>query len=203
MARYEDLESSRRLTHGTLRQVFRSSQPGGQRRLLGGAATIPRHVGTEIAGMIKLMTEQHGGGVETMAQTLAGAQVPFLANPVKQHLIDGRWSPSLSGETFETRNPSTGQVLASLARGRTEDVDAAVSAARRAFEGPWSRLTTNQRMNVLLRAADMLERNFDELALLEALDMGAPLARIQGMKAGLIQTVQFMASQAVSYAGHN
>jgi aldehyde dehydrogenase (NAD+) len=135
---------------------------------------------------------------------LAGSsvsQVPFLFNTEKMHFIDGRWQPSLSGEHIQTFNPATGKLLATLARGRAEDVDIAVSAARRAFEGPWSRFTPHERNALMLHVAQLLERNFDELATLESLDMGAPISRTRSMKKGLIQTVMYFASQALKWNG--
>jgi aldehyde dehydrogenase (NAD+) len=129
------------------------------------------------------------------------ARPPFLANPAKMHFIDGQWQPSRSGESIDTFNPSTGRLLATLARGRQEDVDIAVAAARRAFEGPWSRFTPHQRYAQMLRVADVLETHFEELAVLETLDMGAPISRTRAMKDGLLQTIMYFASQAMNWAG--
>jgi aldehyde dehydrogenase (NAD+) len=125
----------------------------------------------------------------------------FLSNPNKRHFIDGKWRAPASGETIETFNPADGTVLALLARGRKEDVDAAVVAARRAFEGPWSRFTPHQRQAVMLKAADVLEQNFEELALLESLDMGAPISRSRSLMEGLRKTITFFASQAMNWTG--
>src|SRR4249919_1010773 len=125
----------------------------------------------------------------------------FLSNPDKEHFIDGKWCPSLAGETIETVNPATGTLLATLARGRQADVDAAVSAARRAFEGPWSRFTPAQRQQVLVRFAEVVEKNYDELTLLEAHDMGAPLTRLRGSKDNYIRNILYYSSQARSISG--
>jgi aldehyde dehydrogenase (NAD+) len=129
------------------------------------------------------------------------ANPQFLANPTKMHFIDGQWQPSWSGESIQTFNPATGTVLATLARGRQEDVDVAVSAARRAFLGPWSRFTPHQRYALMLKVCDVLEARFEELAALESLDMGAPMSRTRAMKAGLLQTIMYFASQATSWSG--
>jgi aldehyde dehydrogenase (NAD+) len=136
-----------------------------------------------------------------MTPSSPAAQSPFLSNPDKMHFIDGKWQPSLTGESIQTFNPATGRVLATLGRGRKEDVDAAVASARRAFEGPWSRFTPHQRYALTLRVCDVLEKNYEELATLESLDMGAPLARTRAMKNGLIQTVMYFASQAMNWTG--
>jgi aldehyde dehydrogenase (NAD+) len=122
-------------------------------------------------------------------------RAPFLHEPAKRLLIGGRWTPSISGREFDTINPATGEVIGRLAEGGSEDVDAAVKAARRAFEGPWSRFTPYDRQRLLMRVHDLVEANFDELALLETLDMGAPLSRTQNMKRWISQAILFYASQ--------
>jgi aldehyde dehydrogenase (NAD+) len=127
--------------------------------------------------------------------------VPFLSDVDKMHFIDGKWQPSVGGESIQTFNPTTGKVLATLARGRKEDVDFAVAAARRAFEGPWSRFTPHQRYALMLRVCEVLEANYEELATLESLDMGAPIARTNAMKKGLVQTIMYFASQAMNWTG--
>jgi acyl-CoA reductase-like NAD-dependent aldehyde dehydrogenase len=98
----------------------------------------------------------------------------FLAGS-HQLLIDGSWEPSATGSTFETVDPSTGQVLARVAEGGAEDVDRAVRAARRAFAGPWRRLGPYDRAQVLTRLADLVEAHADELAEIDSLDNGKPL----------------------------
>jgi aldehyde dehydrogenase (NAD+) len=127
--------------------------------------------------------------------------VPFLSNPQKTHFIDGKWQASIDGETIKTFNPANGRLLATLARGRRADVDAAVAAARRAFDGPWSRFTPHQRYALMLKVAEVLERNFDELSALDPLDMGAPIGRTRAMKNSLVQTVMYFASQALNWSG--
>lgn len=122
----------------------------------------------------------------------------------KNHFIDGEWVSSLSGERIETFNPASGAVLATLARGRTEDVDRAVMAARRAFEGPWKRFTPSQRQRVIMRFAELFEQHFEELTMLESLDMGAPLeTRLRPAKGGAIQNILYYAAQARNIHGDN
>lgn len=87
--------------------------------------------------------------------------------------LEGRFQPAASGARFETLNPATGTVLTDVARGGAEDIDRAVTSARRAFEdGRWSRQTPGQRKEVLLRLASLIRDNVPELALLDSLDMG-------------------------------
>ena len=96
-------------------------------------------------------------------------------------LIDGEWRPAAGARTFETLDPSTGRPITTVAHAGPEDVDAAVSAARRALEdGPWSRTAAADRARIMNRLADLIDANADELAQLEALDNGKPvkLARI-------------------------
>src|SRR5579863_6106188 len=85
-------------------------------------------------------------------------------------LIDGKWVDSVSGKTFETINPATGEVIARVAEGDKADVDKAAKAARKAFEkGPWRKLSARERGRLLYKLADLIEKNFDELAALETL----------------------------------
>ncbi|MGN6669141.1 MAG: aldehyde dehydrogenase, partial [Trinickia sp.] len=91
-------------------------------------------------------------------------------------LIAGQRCAAASSETFPTLNPSNGKVLADVAKCDAKDVDRAVAAARAAFEsGVWSKATPAQRKAVLLRLAQLIDDNADELALLEALEAGKPI----------------------------
>ncbi len=93
-----------------------------------------------------------------------------------QAFIDGRFVDAASGETFETENPATGQVITSVSAGGSEDIDRAVAAARRSFEdGRWSRLSPADRKKVLLRFAALVEANTEELATLDSLEGGKPI----------------------------
>jgi aldehyde dehydrogenase (NAD+) len=92
-------------------------------------------------------------------------------------LINNRWVPSVSGKTFATVDPSTGEEICQIAEADAADVDIAVSAARAAFEhGPWRKTQASERGRLLNRLADLIEKNADELAALEALDNGKPFA---------------------------
>ena len=93
-----------------------------------------------------------------------------------QAFIDGRFVDAVSGETFATENPATGEVLTHVQAGGPEDVDRAVAAARRSFDdGRWSRTAPADRKKVLLRFADAIEAATDELATLDALEAGKPI----------------------------
>lgn len=94
-----------------------------------------------------------------------------------QLLIGGRWTAAASQKTFETFNPATGQAIARVAEGDRQDVDAAVQAARKAFEkGPWPRMSGRERAACLYRLADLIEKHRDELAALETLNNGKPIS---------------------------
>jgi aldehyde dehydrogenase (NAD+) len=89
-------------------------------------------------------------------------------------LINNQWVNSLSGKTFPTFNPSTGEEICQVAEADAADVDQAVKAARSAFEGPWRKMSAAERGRLLNRFADLVEANADQLARLETLDNGKP-----------------------------
>jgi acyl-CoA reductase-like NAD-dependent aldehyde dehydrogenase len=94
-----------------------------------------------------------------------------------QAFIDGRYLPAASGATFDDVSPIDGRVIARVASTDKADVDLAVAAARRAFEaGVWSRQPPRERKRVLQRFAELILEHQDELALLETLDVGKPIA---------------------------
>jgi aldehyde dehydrogenase (NAD+) len=93
-------------------------------------------------------------------------------------LIDGQHVPSLSGHTFKTFNPATEQVIATIAEGNADDVDRALAAARRAFEGPWRTMRASERGQILLRLVDLMKKHADEIVALESLDAGKPISGV-------------------------
>jgi 4-guanidinobutyraldehyde dehydrogenase / NAD-dependent aldehyde dehydrogenase len=94
-----------------------------------------------------------------------------------QAFIDGRYLDAASGATFDCINPATGKLLARVAAGDEEDVNRAVISARAAFrKGSWSTLAPAKRKKILLRFAETIREHSEELALLETLDMGKPIA---------------------------
>jgi phenylacetaldehyde dehydrogenase len=99
----------------------------------------------------------------------------FVRSPHRL-LIDGEWVEAASGETFETLNPATEEVLAEVARGQEEDINRAVKAARAAFadDSPWRRINASDRGRLIWKISELIEENADELAMLESLDNGKP-----------------------------
>jgi gamma-glutamyl-gamma-aminobutyraldehyde dehydrogenase len=111
--------------------------------------------------------------LEAKAIRAAAAKLRFRT----QAFIDGKFVQARSGKTFTTENPATGKPLAQIAACEAPDVDRAVKAARKAFErGVWSRLKPADRKQVLLKFADLLEAHAGELALLDSLEAGKPIA---------------------------
>ncbi|MFM2423019.1 MAG: hypothetical protein RL291_1549, partial [Pseudomonadota bacterium] len=93
-----------------------------------------------------------------------------------QAFIGGKSVPAADGATFENLNPATGKLLGKVAAGDARDIDAAVAAARAAFDkGTWSNMAPKARKRVLQKFADLILKHREELALLETLDMGKPI----------------------------
>lgn len=101
----------------------------------------------------------------------------FLDQSPHTMLIDGSWQAASDGSLIAVNDPATGQHLSEIADGTAEDVDHAVSAARNALRSPaWSAMNPSERSKILWKIADLLEEHIDELAQLETLDQGKPLA---------------------------
>jgi len=112
--------------------------------------------------------------------------LPELLNHPLRCLIDGQWCEAASGRTLPVTNPSTGEVFAQAAAGEAAEIDAAVAAARRAFEsGPWSKMPPAGRQRLLWRLAELIDAHADELALLEVLNTGKPLKIARMFDVGL------------------
>jgi phenylacetaldehyde dehydrogenase len=96
----------------------------------------------------------------------------------RKMLINGEWVDSASGQEFESLNPATEEVLASVPRGEAEDVNRAVRAARKAFEegSPWRRMPPGQRGKIIHKLGDLILERLEDFALLESLDNGKPYA---------------------------
>src|SRR5260370_10050736 len=109
-----------------------------------------------------------------MAAARATMQPNVKIGPTKL-LINGKWVDSVSGKTFPTNNPSTGDVITQVAESDAADVDKGVAAARAAFDkGLWRKMSAAERGVLMNKLADLIEKHADELAQLEALDNGKP-----------------------------
>lgn len=117
-------------------------------------------------------------------------------------LIDGVWVDACSGETFDTLTPANGQVIRAVARGVAADIDLAVAAARRALDGPWGRFTPFDRQAVLLRLADLVDQNFDQICRMDTVDMGNPIARTSAARRRAVGLLRYYAGLATAIHGH-
>jgi phenylacetaldehyde dehydrogenase len=105
------------------------------------------------------------------------SRVQEFVSRQRKMFIDGKWVEAASGKTFPTYNPATGEVLAQVAEGDREDIDRAVKAARKAFEGgAWPEMTASQRGRLIWKLGDLIEEHLEEFAQLESLDNGKPLS---------------------------
>lgn len=132
---------------------------------------------------------------------------PVAALPKIKHtqcFIGGRWVDSLSGKTFETVNPATEEVIATVAEGDAADVDIAAKVARDAFEsGEWRKMNARDRGRLLYRLADLIEENLEYLAALESLDNGKPIRDSRAADLPLtIQCLRYYAGYADKIHGH-
>ena len=106
--------------------------------------------------------------------------MPFdVQSQIQDLLIDGKRVPALSGRYFDTLNPATEQVIARVAEADAADIDLAVRSSRAAFEGAWGHMRAADRGHALLRLADLIRQNIDELVELESLDSGKPVSAIR------------------------
>ncbi|MGH2736547.1 MAG: 5-carboxymethyl-2-hydroxymuconate semialdehyde dehydrogenase [Actinomycetota bacterium] len=119
-----------------------------------------------------------------------------MSSVFKQPLlyIDGEYRSGVDGATFETLNPATNNVITEVAEGRERDVDAAVRAARTAFdEGPWPRMSPKERAAYLIAIAEAVEGRGAEIAELEVMDTGLPIKQAKGQAARAAQNFRFFA----------
>ena len=135
-------------------------------------------------------------------RALAGdATRAFLSRPAKM-LIDGEWVEAQSGATMTVIDPATGSTLTTVPRADAADIDRAVAAARRAFEGSWALHRPSQRERLLLKLADLVEAHEDELAELETLDNGKLLMMAKyGDLRIAIDSLRYMAGWATKIEG--
>ena len=133
------------------------------------------------------------------ARHLAAAEQ--FARAEHRLLINGEWRPAVSGKTFEVFNPATGDVIAQVAEGDAADVDLAVAAAVEAFP-KWAALPPARRSQILWRVGELIDQNARELAALESLDNGKPVALALAVDVALAaQTFRYYAGWADKLEG--
>jgi acyl-CoA reductase-like NAD-dependent aldehyde dehydrogenase len=118
-------------------------------------------------------------------------------------LIDGSFADASDGRTFTTSNPATGEALADVARASTGDVDAAVAAARTAFEGSWAKTSPAKRARMLNRLAQLLDERTDELAILESRNNGKPKWQCAAEIKTAVATLELFAGAAQHLHGRS
>jgi 5-carboxymethyl-2-hydroxymuconic-semialdehyde dehydrogenase len=142
-----------------------------------------------MSGVSSQVSESHGPALELGPQ---------------HHFIAGDFVASRSGETFETRNPATGEVLAVAAAGDERDVDAAVQAARTAFDaGPWPRMKASERAATLRRIAEAIRVHAQEFIEREVADIGMPIAQMKGLAARSAQNFDYYAGVISELSGRS
>jgi acyl-CoA reductase-like NAD-dependent aldehyde dehydrogenase len=132
-----------------------------------------------------------------MNQTLPS----FIRQTPYPLLIDGKEVAAESGATFASINPDNGEVLAQVAQAGEGDVDRAVQAARRAFDGPWGRMTPRERSKALIRLAAVLNDKAEMLAQIEMLDVGKPIKQSRASMAALAPTIEYYAGVLLGMGG--
>ena len=127
----------------------------------------------------------------------------FIGQP-RKILIGGEWVEAASGKTFDTYNPATGDVLGRIAEGEREDIDRAVKAARKAFEGGrWTGMPCAEKGRLLWKLADLIERHSEELAQMETLDNGKPIFFSRGADIpAIVETFRYFAGWATKIEGN-
>ena len=133
---------------------------------------------------------------------LADATNRFLDAP-KRLLIGGEWVDAADGAALDVRDPATGEVFAHVPAGASRDVDAAVRAARKAFDGgEWPALRPAQRERMLLKLADLIEREARSLAEIESLDNGKSVVLAQHVDMAMaVDFIRYMAGWATKIEG--
>ncbi|WP_439142320.1 aldehyde dehydrogenase family protein [Planktotalea sp.] len=111
-------------------------------------------------------------------------------------LISGTWRAPQAGETIALFDPSDGTELTQIARGRSEDIDAAVSTAQAALDGVWGKTTALERGRILTRIGQLVLENVELLAELEARDVGKPLTQARADAVALARYMEFYGGAA-------
>ena len=116
--------------------------------------------------------------------------------------INGEWTNSSDGATFDTYNPATGETIAKVAHATKEDVDRAVKSARKALEkGAWGKMDACDRGKLMFKLADLIEANSEELARLEALNCGKTITDSRGDVGGMLNGLRYYAGWADKIEG--
>lgn len=115
--------------------------------------------------------------------------------------IDGKWVESVDKKKFDVINPSNEEVITQVYEGDEKDVDLAVAAARKAFEGSWKQTSPTERARLLLKLADLLEKNTDLLAAVESLDNGKSINMARGDVGAVVGCIRYYGGWADKIEG--
>ena len=116
-----------------------------------------------------------------------------------RHYIGGQWVDSIDGDTFDVLNPVTNEPYITAASGKKADIEAAVAAAKKAFEeGPWPKMLPRERSRILHRIADIVESRGDQLAAMESYDSGLPITQALGQARRAAENFRFFADLIVA-----
>lgn len=128
----------------------------------------------------------------------------FLEKPLQRPLVGGKETESSDGSTFETHDPGSSELLATVPNFTAKDVDAAVAAAQKAFDkSGWATLPPNERGAILHRLADAVEKRIPIIAQIEALDAGKLEPHAQGDVANFVATIRYFADMAQHISRRN
>ncbi|WP_419914511.1 aldehyde dehydrogenase family protein [Hoeflea sp.] len=141
----------------------------------------------------------------TNFNVIAATDATGLAEPFDaRHLIDGRWQASADGATFERASPAHGSLVTRASRGGPQDVEMAISAARTAFDnGTWSQTSGKDRATLLLKVADLIDRERDRIALMETMESGKPISQAKAEIEGAADLWRYAASLARTMHGES
>src|SRR6478752_2586651 len=143
--------------------------------------TARNRIGHRTAKSSRLSSNGNGRVQAKTQKPAFSSQVRDWLSKPKHNLVGGKWVPAASGKTFDVFNPAEASVIARVPDSDKEDINRAVSAARRAFEsGPWRRLTPSERGKLIWKIGDIILENADELAELESGDNRKPRAVARG-----------------------
>ncbi len=118
-----------------------------------------------------------------------------------RRFINNEFVDSVDGRKFEVINPSTEEVITSVVEATEKDVDITVAAARAAFEGPWRKVTPQKRGLLMLKLADLVEKNLDLLAAVESLDNGKSITLARGDVGAVVGCLRYYAGWADKIEG--
>lgn len=136
-----------------------------------------------------------------MSETLISPATSSQISQTRQMFIGGEWVDASDGQRFESTNPYTGKVWATAPSACADDIDRAVSAARRALAGPWGEISATGRGHLIRRLADLIADNADRLATVETTDNGKVLREMAGQMAGLPDWYHYFAGAADKLEG--